>query len=349
MNLLREDIGKVVKGQCAFMRNGRLRAAPQPSHEQVLESRRREPCEAIDSVGNSLETAILRIVGQALPGEARSGRLKGSKISRLLLREVIESIVVGSFLGHGLYCVQNPRICLGICTHYAGMIHRSPVRIWPISEALKFAVYNAGKWVLALTGEGHLSKRHFTMVLRMVGQIAKIMGCRAAGVAGGQAKCDFVFNELGFDACADHHKAGLAEKLKAACPKGIDVYFENAGGKVFEAVLPLMNPFGRIPVCGLIAHYNATQLPPGPDKVPLVMRSILFKRLNFRGFIVSDFVEQQPQFNKDMGKWVREGKVKYKEDIVEGLENTVSAFKRLFTGQNFGKLPVQVGPAPKKS
>jgi len=181
-----------------------------------------------------------------------------------------------------------------------------------------------------------------------VGQIAKILGCRAVGIAGGQAKCDFVVHELGFDACVDHHKAGLAEELEAACPNGIDVDFENVGGKVFEAALPLMNPFGRIPVCGLIAHYNATELPPGPDKVPLVMRSILFKRLTFRGFIVTDFLEQQPEFKKDMGEWVREGKVKYKEDIVEGIENAVAAFKRLFTGQNFGKLLVQVGPTPEK-
>ncbi len=181
-----------------------------------------------------------------------------------------------------------------------------------------------------------------------VGQIAKVLGCRAVGIAGGQAKCDFVVNELGFDACLDHHRAGLGEGLKAACPTGIDIDFENVGGKVFEAVLPLMNPFGRIPVCGLIAHYNATGLPPGPDRVPLLMRSILFKRLTFRGFIVSDFVEQQPQFKKEMGQWVREGKVKYKEDVVENLENTVSAFKRLFTGQNFGKLLVKVGPEPQK-
>jgi NADPH-dependent curcumin reductase len=180
-----------------------------------------------------------------------------------------------------------------------------------------------------------------------VGQIAKIMGCRAVGIAGGQAKCDFVVNELGFDACVDHRKAGLVEELRAACPDGIDVDFENVGGKVFEAVLPLMNPFGRIPVCGLIAHYNATGLPPGPDNVPQVMKSILIKRLTFRGFIVTDFIEQQPEFKKDMSRWVREGKVKYKEDTAEGLENAVEAFKRLFTGQNFGKLLVQVGPTPK--
>ncbi len=179
-----------------------------------------------------------------------------------------------------------------------------------------------------------------------VGQIAKIRGCRVVGIAGGQAKVDFVVNELGFDACVNHRSAGLAEDLKAASPKGIDVYFENVGGQVLEAVVPLMNPFGRVPVCGLIAHYNATALPPGPNRVPPLMGAILVKRLTLRGFIVYDFREQQPEFERDMAHWVLEGKVKYREDIVDGLENAVAAFKRLFTGGNFGKLLVRVGPEP---
>ncbi len=181
-----------------------------------------------------------------------------------------------------------------------------------------------------------------------VGQIAKIRGCRAVGIAGGQAKVDFVVNELGFDACVDHRRAGFAEDLKAACPKGIDVYFENVGGPVLEAVVPLMNPFGRVPVCGLIAHYNATGLPPGPNRVPTLMGAILVKRLTLRGFIVFDFREQKLEFERDMTQWVREGKVKYREDIVEGLENAVTAFQRLFTGGNFGKLLVRAGPEPVK-
>lgn len=177
-----------------------------------------------------------------------------------------------------------------------------------------------------------------------VGQIAKIMGCRAVGVAGGKAKCDYVVNELGFNACVDHRAESFEAELKAACPKGIDVYFENVGGQVLQAVVPLMNPFGRVPVCGLIAHYNATGLPPGPDRVPLLMRAILVKRLAFRGFLVFDFRDQQPEFERKMAEWLREGSVKYREDIVDGLENAVSAFRRLFTGQNFGKLLVRVGP-----
>jgi NADPH-dependent curcumin reductase CurA len=176
------------------------------------------------------------------------------------------------------------------------------------------------------------------------GQIAKLVGCRAVGIAGGKAKCNFVVNDLGFDACVDYHSGQFAEELKAACPKGIDVYFENVGGHVLGSVVPLINLFGRVPVCGLIAHYNATGLPPGPDGVPPLMVAILVKRLTFRGFIVSDFSQQRPEFERDMAQWLREGRVKYREDVVEGLENAVAAFQGLFRGQNFGKLLVRVGP-----
>jgi hypothetical protein len=181
-----------------------------------------------------------------------------------------------------------------------------------------------------------------------VGQIAKIAGCRAVGIAGGKAKCNFVVDDLGFDACVDHRSDRLATELEAACPKGIDIYFENVGGRVFESVLPLMHLFGRVPVCGLIAHYNATGLPPAPDRVPLLMWAILVKRLTFRGFIVFDFSQQQPDFEKDMAQRFSEGRVKYREDVVDGIENAVAAFKRLFTGQNFGKLLVRVGLEPGK-
>jgi hypothetical protein len=176
----------------------------------------------------------------------------------------------------------------------------------------------------------------------VVGQIAKIKGCRAVGVAGGKQKCDYVVNELGFDACVDHRSNRFERELKAACAKGIDVYFENVGGQVLEAVVPLLNPFARVPVCGLIAHYNATALPAGPDRTPIVMRNILTKRLTFRGFIVFDFADRQEEFTTQMIQWLREGKVKFREDVVEGLENAVAAFQGLLQGRNFGKLVVKV-------
>jgi len=180
----------------------------------------------------------------------------------------------------------------------------------------------------------------------VVGQIAKIKGCRAVGIAGGKRKCDFVLNELGFDACVDHHNAPFPQDLKAVCPKGVDVYFENVGGRVLNAILPLMNPFGRVPVCGLIAHYNLSELSRGIDRIPMLMGAILVKRLKFQGFIVSDFAAQKDEFVRDMTQWLHTGKVKYREDVVDGLENAVAAFQGLLKGRNFGKLLVRLAPDP---
>jgi NADPH-dependent curcumin reductase CurA len=176
-----------------------------------------------------------------------------------------------------------------------------------------------------------------------VGQIAKIKGARAIGIAGGKDKCDFVKNELDFDDCIDHRDPALAARLKEACPRGIDVYFENVGGPVFEAVFPLLNPFARVPVCGLIAHYNDTESK-APKWAGALMRAVLTKRLTIRGFIVSDFAARQPDFQRDMSAWVREGKVKYKEHVTEGLDNAPAAFMGLLKGANFGKQLVRVGP-----
>ena len=176
----------------------------------------------------------------------------------------------------------------------------------------------------------------------LVGQIAKIKGARAIGIAGGPEKCKALIEEFGFDAAVDHKAANFAKELATACPKGIDVYFENVGGEVWTAVLPLLNDFARIPVCGLIAHYSATGLPPGPDRTPDLMLRVLRQRLTLRGFIVSDFASQAPQFYSDMSVWMREGKIKYREDIVDGLDAAPEAFIGLLKGQNFGKLIVRI-------
>jgi NADPH-dependent curcumin reductase CurA len=176
----------------------------------------------------------------------------------------------------------------------------------------------------------------------VVGQIDKIKGCRVIGIAGGERKCRYVEGELGFYACLDHHQPDLAERLQAACPKGIDIYFENVGGAVFEAVLPLLNNFARVPVCGLIAHYNATELPSGPNRVPLLMHSILVKRLILQGFIVMDFASQHQDFLKDVSGWLREGRIKYREDITDGLENAPRELIGLLKGENFGKKIIRV-------
>jgi NADPH-dependent curcumin reductase len=176
-----------------------------------------------------------------------------------------------------------------------------------------------------------------------VGQLAKIKGARAVGIAGGIEKCDYVKRELGFDDCLHHRDPNLSVKLKEACPKGIDVYFENVGGAVFDAVFPLLNAFARVPVCGLIAHYNDTDAKP-PKWASSFMRATLTKRLTFRGFIVSDFAALHADFLRDMSQWVREGRVKYKEFVTEGLDSAPTAFMGLLKGANFGKQLVRVGP-----
>ena len=176
----------------------------------------------------------------------------------------------------------------------------------------------------------------------MVGQIAKLRGARAVGIAGGADKCAYVREQLGFDDCVDHRGAGLPERLAQACPKGVDVYFENVGGAVWDAVLPLLNPFARVPVCGLVANYNLTELPPGPDRSIALMRAALTKRLRVQGFIVWDFAAQEGEFLAEAAAWLRESKIKHREDVTEGLENAPHAFIAMLTGGNFGKALVKV-------
>jgi NADPH-dependent curcumin reductase CurA len=171
-----------------------------------------------------------------------------------------------------------------------------------------------------------------------VGQIAKIKGCRVVGIAGGKAKCDYVVNELGFDAGVDYKAGDVFTGLSQACPSGVDVYFDNVGGEILKAVLRLVNPHARVPLCGLISEYNATEPPPGPNWRPLLTNRVLVK-----GFIVSDHLDRFPDFLRDATAWVREGRLRYREDVVAGLENAPAAFIGLLEGKNFGKLIVKVG------
>ncbi|MET8777143.1 NADP-dependent oxidoreductase [Nocardia sp. NPDC050713] len=177
-----------------------------------------------------------------------------------------------------------------------------------------------------------------------VGQIARIKGARAVGIAGGPDKCRALLDEFGFDAAVDHRAPDFAERLAEAVPDGIDVYFENVGGKVAEAVTPLLNRFARIPVCGLVAQYNATELPEGPDRLPGFMRQILTLSLTVRGFIQDEFIPtRQADFLRDMSGWIRGGSVRYREDVVAGLENAPEAFRAMLAGRNFGKALIRVG------
>ncbi|CAM2931370.1 NADP-dependent oxidoreductase [Vibrio mytili] len=176
-----------------------------------------------------------------------------------------------------------------------------------------------------------------------VGQIAKIKGCRVVGIAGGKEKCQYAKDTLGFDECIDHKADDFAEQLEKACKNGIDVYFENVGGKVFDAVLPLLNTKARVPVCGLISQYNSTELPKGTDHLPLLMGKILTKRIKIQGFIIfDDYGHRYNEFAQDMNQWLAEGKIQYREHLVDGLESAPDAFIGLLQGKNFGKLVVQV-------
>ncbi|WP_137848668.1 NADP-dependent oxidoreductase [Enterobacter sp. 2VL] len=176
-----------------------------------------------------------------------------------------------------------------------------------------------------------------------VGQIGKIKGCRVVGVAGGEEKCRHAVEVLGFDKCIDHHADDFAQQLADACPDGIDVYYENVGGKVFDAVLPLLNTSARVPICGLVSGYNATDLPDGPDRLPLLMGTLLKKRIRMQGFIIAqDYGDRIDEFQAQMGRWVQEGKIHYREQVTDGLENAPQALIGLLEGKNFGKVVIRV-------
>jgi NADPH-dependent curcumin reductase len=177
----------------------------------------------------------------------------------------------------------------------------------------------------------------------LVGQLAKIAGARAVGIAGGAEKCAYVKNELRFDAAIDHRAADFPAQLAAACPDGIDVYFENVGGAIWQAVLPLLNSFARVPVCGLIAQYNGVGPGDGTDRLPATMREILSKSLTLRGFINNEFAEQHyAAFLREVGAGIVDGRIRYREDIVDGLEKAPEAFIGMLDGRNFGKLIVRI-------
>lgn len=174
---------------------------------------------------------------------------------------------------------------------------------------------------------------------QVVGQIAKIEGARAVGIAGGPEKCAFITRDLGFDAAVDHKRPDLSDALKAAAPQGIDVDFENVGGDVFDAVLARMNQFGRVALCGLISAYNATEPPPAPRN----LRFVLTMRLKVQGFIVFDFAQQYKEATSALLGWYRDGRLKLREDVRDGgLDAFPTVLRQLYTGGNFGKLVLKL-------
>ena len=201
-----------------------------------------------------------------------------------------------------------------------------------------FGLFDVGQ---PKTGETVVVSAASGAVGQIVGQLAKIAGCRAVGIAGGAKKCAFVKDTLGFDACIDYKaETDLAAAVKAACPNGVDVYFDNVGGVVSDAVFLNLNFWARVALCGSISQYNTTE--PGPR----LFGAFVGKRVTMRGFIVWDFNGKYEPARRQMGEWVRSGRVKYKEDIVEGIENAPRAFVGLLRGDNFGKLQVKLGPDP---
>jgi len=222
----------------------------------------------------------------------------------------------------------NPSWSLGVMgmpgyTAYAGL--------------LKLGEPKAGDTVVVAAASGPVGAT--------VGQIAKIKGCRVVGIAGGDKKCAHVVEKLGFDACIDHKSKDFAEQLKAQCSDGIDVYFENVGGKVLYAVLPLLNEFARVPVCGVVSWYNLTGLPEGPDFGPAIMGTILRMKVKMQGFIIFDSFPKSTykEFAGEMTSWLKDGKVSYTEQVVEGLENSPAALNDVLLGKSFGKVVVKVG------
>jgi NADPH-dependent curcumin reductase CurA len=172
----------------------------------------------------------------------------------------------------------------------------------------------------------------------LVGQIGKIKGCHVVGIAGTDEKCKWLTEELGFDAAINYKTENVSEALKQACPKGIDVYFENVGGEILEAVLAQINLGARISLCGMISQYNATERPLGPSNLAM----LIIKRARMQGFLVSDYMSRAEEAMTQLGRWMMEGKIKYRVDVVEGLEQTPRAVNKLFDGSNQGKLVVKI-------
>jgi NADPH-dependent curcumin reductase CurA len=171
-----------------------------------------------------------------------------------------------------------------------------------------------------------------------VGQVAKQRGCRVVGIAGGKEKCDFVVNELGFDACIDYKSGSVKDSLKQYCPNGVDIYFDNVGGDILDTVLTRINMKARIIICGAISQYNNT----APVKGPANYLSLLVNRARMEGIVVFDWADRYPEAVAQIGQWIKEGNFKTREDIIEGLENFPQALLMLFEGRNFGKLILKV-------
>ncbi len=240
----------------------------------------------------------------------------------------------------GLFGVQTHAISDGTGAAHADT-SLAPLQTWVGGLGMPglTAYYGLLKVAEAKAGETVVVSAASGAVGQVVGQIAKLTGCRAVGIAGGPDKCRALTDDFGYDAAVDYKAGNLFDDLKAAAPDGIDVDFENVGGDIFDTVLAQMNPFGRVAVCGLISMYNATELPPGPKN----LRNVLVMRLRVQGFIVFDFAKHNADTLKQLGTWYRDGKLKFREDVRSGGITAFPATLRdLYTGGNFGKLILEL-------
>jgi NADPH-dependent curcumin reductase len=212
-------------------------------------------------------------------------------------------------------------------SYYLGVLGMPGVTAW-------FGLFEVGQ---PKSGETVVVSAASGAVGSVAGQLAKIHGCRVVGIAGGRAKCDYVVNELGFDACVDHRGGNLHGDLRAACPNGIDVDFENVGGEVLDTVLRVMNRHSRVILCGLVGEYSATT-----PYCYRSLRSVLVNRIRMQGMIVFDWKDRYFEALTGLGAYLADGRLKYRESIVQGLENAPRALIGLLKGENFGKQLVKL-------
>ena len=271
--------------------------------------------------------AVKQEIGQVMVG-GTVGEVVESNNSKFKVGDIVTGYYgwqqYGCSDGTGVNKVDTSRVPMSA---YLGVIGMPGVTAWV--GLLDICQPKAGETVVVSAASGAVGSA--------VGQIAKLKGCRTVGIAGGKEKCDYVVQELGFDACVDYKAGNLHQDLKAATPEGIDCYFENVGGEILDAVLRRTNAFARIAVCGLISQYNATE----PYGVK-TFQAILVNRIKVQGFIVSDRLNLWPPALADLAGWVAAGKLKYRETVEQGLENAPKAFIGLLKGQNFGKQLVKL-------
>lgn len=313
-------------------------AVPDPAEGEVL----------LRTLYLSLDPGLRNLMDEAAPAYARSvdigEPMAGSTVSRVVASRhpgFRAGDLVLSRSGWQDYALSDGR---GL-TSLAGM-RRPPLALGGLGMPAFTAYVGLLDIGQPMPGETVVVAAATGAVGSVVGQIAKLRGARVVGIAGGAEKCRYAVENLGFDACLDRHDPRLPERLAAACPAGIHVYFENVGGAVLDAVVPLLNVGARVPLCGFIAHYNEEAPPQGPDRLPRLLSTLLQKRVRIQGFIILDHYESRFEaFRRDMEAWLAGGQVKLREDRVTGLEHAPAAFIGLLQGRNFGKLVVQVADA----